>query len=194
MIKVFNINAAICLGILNLDEFAVIQKLTSKREIESKAKQFLLNHLLNTVVEIYYDSNGKPHLANDTRYISISHSYNKLVIIVNTNEATGVDVELIRDKITNIKHKFLSNAELLDCNNDVEKLLIYWGAKETLYKIYGLKGVNFIDNLSINSFAKLNSGTIIGNITMPNIKYSFALNYSLSENYVLVYALKKIVC
>ena len=154
MIQVFNIQNGLLFGILNLNEFYSEQNLISKREIETLGKNYLLAHLTNPTTQLVYDDKGKPYLANDSRHISISHSHDKLVIIINETEETGIDIELIRAKVIKIKHKFLSEIELIDASNDVEKLLIYWAAKETLYKIYGLKEVDFIKNLHLESFTK----------------------------------------
>lgn len=191
MIEVFNINAGLFFGILDLKTFAINENITAKREIEAKGGKYLINKLLNLAGEIQYDDRGKPYLVNDSRHISISHSHDKLAIIINDNEATGIDIELIRDKVLKIKHKFLTFPELLDANEDVEKLLIYWAAKETLYKIYGLKEVDFIKHLLVKPFTKHTFGTIIGEINLPDFKEIFQLNYQLLDDYVLVYALKK---
>lgn len=192
MIEVFNIKQGHFFGILNLKAFASKNNLTAKRSIELEGKQFLLDVLLGNTSQIYYDEKGKPHLVDNSNHISISHSHDKLAIMVNEKEPTGIDIELIREKVLKIKHKFLSESELLNANNDIEKLVMYWAAKETLYKIYGLKGVDFIEHLFINPFTKSNLGTIIGEVGLPNFKEQFALNYQIIDNYVLVYALKKL--
>lgn len=192
MIEVFNIKKGLYFGLLDLDAFAKTNNLTAKREIETKGKDFLIKTLIDDDSIIIYDEKGKPHLTNDSRHISISHSHDKLAIIINENEVTGIDIELIRDKVLKIKHKFLTNAELEDTGDNVEKLLVYWAAKETLYKIYGLKEVDFIANLFVNPFTKHNLGTIIGTIHLPDFKETFELNYQLLDNYVLVYSLNKI--
>ena len=192
MIEVFNIKEGLYFGLLNLEEFANQYNLTAKREIETQGKNFLINKLLGKEIEIKYDDKGKPYLAKDNRHISISHSHNKLAIIVNEQESTGIDIELIRDKVLKIKHKFLSDSELKDADDNVEKLLIYWAAKETLYKIYGLKEVGFIEHLFVKPFTKHNLGTIIGTIALPNVNETFHLNYQLIDDYVLAYAFNKI--
>lgn len=192
MIQVFNIHDGLLFGILNLNEFSAEQNLTSKREIETLGKNYLLAHLTTPTTQLVYDDKGKPYLEGDSRHISISHSHDKLAIIINKTEETGIDIELIREKVVKIKHKFLSDIELIDAEDDVEKLLIYWGAKETLYKIYGLKEVDFIKNLHLESFMKQATGKLLGYINLPNFNASFELNYQLLENYVLVYAFKKI--
>ena len=192
MIQVFNIKEGLYFGLLDLKAYAMLENLSAKREIETKGKNYLAKELLGNNCVIAYDNKGKPYLTGDTKHISISHSHDKLAIIVNEHESTGIDIELIRDKILKIKHKFLTNQELIDANDNVEKLLIYWAAKETLYKIYGLKEVDFIEHLLVKPFTKHNLGTIIGEINLPNFKEAFELNYQLLDDYVLVYASKKI--
>ncbi len=192
MVEVFNIKEGLFFGLLDLKAFAMHENLSAKREIETKGKNYLAKYLLGNSCAIAYDNKGKPYLSNDTRHISISHSHDKLAIIVNEHESTGIDIELIRDKVLKIKHKFLTNEELLEANDDVEKLLVYWAAKETLYKIYGLKEVDFIAHLFVKPFTKHKLGSIIGEINLPNFKEVFELNYQLIEDYALVYASKKI--
>ena len=193
MIEVFNIKKGLFFGILDLDAFASQKGLSAKREIETLGKQYLISKLLDReAVQIIYDSKGKPHLAGDTRHISLSHSHGKLAIIVNDHEPTGIDIELIRNKVLRIRHKFLSPAELAETGDDVEKLLIYWAAKESLYKIYGLKEVDFITHLFVKPFNKHNLGTITGEINLPAFKKAFELNYQSIDNYILVYALSEL--
>lgn len=192
MIKVFNIKKGLFFGLLNLKAFAVKENLSSKRAIELKGREYLIKELLNNDCETAYDNKGKPYLVGDNRHISISHSHDMLAVIVNEKESTGIDIELIRDKVLKIKHKFLTNEELIEANDDIEKLLIYWAAKETLYKIYGLKEVDFIAHLFVKPFTKHKLGTIIGEINLPNFKENFELNYQILNDYVLVYASKKI--
>lgn len=192
MIEVFNIKKGLFFGLLDLKEFSEVHRITVKRELETRGKNFLVSELIDANCKIIYDDKGKPYLENDPRHISISHSHDKLAIIVNDGEATGIDIELIRDKVLKIKHKFLSESELEETGNDVEKLLIYWAAKETLYKIYGLKEVDFMTNLFVKPFNKHNLGTVIGEINFPGLKKTFELNYQSVNNYILVYALSEI--
>jgi 4'-phosphopantetheinyl transferase len=192
LIEVFNIQEGLFFGILDLKAFSLQHQEVSNREIETLGKNFLLAHLTSDTTQLIYDDKGKPHLANDSRHLSISHSHDRLVIIINEKEETGIDIELLRDKVLKIKHKFLSISELSDANDDVEKLLIYWAAKETLYKIYGLKEVDFIKHLAVDPFMKQTHGKLNGFINLSNFNASFELNYQLVDNYALVYALKKI--
>jgi phosphopantetheinyl transferase (holo-ACP synthase) len=193
MIEVFNIKKGLFFGILDLAAFAREKGLNAKREIETLGKNYLMARLLdNDAAQIVYDDKGKPYLANDPRHISLSHSHDKLVMIINEHEPTGIDIELIRNKVLRIRHKFLSPAEMDETGENVEKLLVYWAAKETLYKIYGLKEVDFISHLFVKPFIKHNLGTIIGEINLPDFKKYFELNYQSVDDYILVYALSEI--
>lgn len=191
MIQVFNINSHLTFGILNLEEFALNNPTSSNREKEIAGKNHLLNHLIGDISKLNYDEKGKPSLLNDARFISISHSHDRLVIILNEIEETGIDIELIRDKVLRIKHKFLKKVELANANDDIEKLLIYWAAKETLYKIYGLKEVDFVHHLYIHPFDKKQTGELVGEIKLLKFHQIFKLYYQIVDNYVLVYAIEK---
>src|ERR1041384_6584303 len=83
-------------------------------------------------VKISYTEHNKPYLEGRREHISISHSHDRLAIAVNKNESTGIDIELLRDKVRNIAHKFLNPAEAEYAGTNVEKLIQIWAAKEAL--------------------------------------------------------------
>jgi phosphopantetheinyl transferase len=190
--EIFNITNDLKLGLLDLKAYSIQGALSTKRDIETRGRNFLLAELIDPDCSIFYDEKGKPHLVNDSRHISISHSHDRLAIIVNNNEPTGIDIELIRNKVLRIKHKFLSQEELVDAQDDIEKLLIYWAAKETLYKIYGLKEVDFIEHLFVKAFNKQQQGVISGMINLANFREAYQLHYQVLPEYVLVYAHTKL--
>ena len=55
--------------------------------------------------DLYYDDFGKPHL-KDGKFISITHSHNFTGIIISETDEVGIDIEMQRDKILKIAHKF----------------------------------------------------------------------------------------
>lgn len=192
MINVVNINEHISLGLLDLEAFSKEQEITVKRELERAGTLFLLKKLLpKGGVELNYTEHRKPILKDRPEHLSISHSHDKLAIIINSKESTGVDVELIRDKVINIKEKFLSESELNFAGNNVEVLTILWAAKETVYKIYGLKNVEFATNIFIEPFSE-NDETLTANLTLESFKKKYRLKKEKKENYILVYALHEI--
>lgn len=186
------INDQISLGTLDMPAFKVEENTEVKRELERKGIQFLLNRMFEgDPVNLMYLPTNKPYLEGRKEHISISHSHDKLVILVNGKENTGVDIELIREKIVNIKHKYLSENELKCFSNDIETLTVLWAAKEALYKVYGLKEVDFIKHLFIEEF-KADENNFYGRIELPNFKKRYLLSKRKEGNYILVYLLSEV--
>jgi phosphopantetheinyl transferase (holo-ACP synthase) len=175
-----------------LPDYSIFTGVTAKRELEKNATYFLLEKLFGKAVDLKYNSEGKPLLNSEGCHISISHSHDKLAIICNTQFDTGVDVELIRDKVLKIKDKFLSIAELEEAKDNVGKLIIYWAAKETLYKVYGLKEVEFAKHLFVHPFTLNPTGTLTGEINLESFRKKFNLHYEKLEDYMLVYVLNEL--
>ncbi|XLS28832.1 4'-phosphopantetheinyl transferase family protein [Flavobacteriaceae bacterium M23B6Z8] len=102
--------------------------------------------------DLFYDENGKPHL-KDGKHISITHSFIFSAIIVSESDEIGIDIELVRDKIQRIGHKFSSyEYEYINQNNTTITLSIVWCIKESLYKAFATKGVSFKDHIKVIPF------------------------------------------
>jgi len=117
--------------------------------------------------DLVYDEFGKPHL-KDGKHISITHSYHFSGIIISDKNPVGIDIEKQRDKIIRIAHKFtpITSDAYSKIKNTIElikKITIVWGAKESLYKIYGKKKLRFLEHIFITDFtsdAKKTNGEI----------------------------------
>lgn len=188
MIEVFNINTDLFYGILSLDKFAKTNDLVKKRDVEKQGCHYLINYLLGTTVTIKYSETGKPFLNSASEHISISHSHDKLAVIVNKKKSTGIDIELIRDKVVAIQHKFLTKEEQADANNNVEKLIVYWSAKESLYKVLGLAPIDFCAQIAIAPFNYTQpSSTLQGKIIVADMVHHYTLQYEKKGDYILTY-------
>ena len=102
--------------------------------------------------DVFYDAFGKPHL-KDKNYLSITHSFTFTAIIISKKKPVGIDVEKQRDKIVKIAHKFTPIEEYNTIANHealVSKLTVVWGAKESLYKIYGKKKLRFLHHIYLS--------------------------------------------
>lgn len=186
MLQIRTIEAHLRLGILDLRQFSNLLKVPTKRDLERSGTRLLLSRMISASADcLYYDLMGKPFLKARAEHISISHSHDYLGILLNDKQNTGLDIELIRDKVLNIQQKFLSPAELTFANNDVERLVTMWAAKEALYKIYGLKEIEFKTNIFLNEFS---GDEIIGTIKTNNFEKRFLLKQETFDNYKLVYA------
>jgi 4'-phosphopantetheinyl transferase len=147
--------------------------------------------------DLYYDEFGKPHLHSENRHaefteVSITHSHHFSAIIV-SNEAVGIDIEMQREKILKIAHKFVNDEELnrLQKTNTIEyikKLTVKWGAKEAIFKIKNEKGISFKDHIQVIPF-ELNEQQTIADLNYNGTKQKFTIHFSeLDTNFTLVYA------
>jgi 4'-phosphopantetheinyl transferase len=164
------------------------------RKAEWMASRLLLYLLINEVLEIDYDANGKPHISSREHSISISHTKGMIAVIIAKNLA-GIDIELINERVLHIKDRFLSDFEKKQIpeNDKVVSLLLYWSAKETLYKLYGQKQIDFKKNLNIRPFTIGLNGEMIGEIITENQINSYKLHFfhylkaDKNFNYIIVY-------
>jgi len=98
--------------------------------------------------DLYYDEMGKPHL-KDGKHISITHSNQFTGIIVSAANEVGIDIELQRDKILRIAHKFTPIEEYRTIANSealIRKLTIVWGCKESLRALRAFMQQKKMDN------------------------------------------------
>jgi 4'-phosphopantetheinyl transferase len=164
------------------------------RKLEWMAARLLMYELLNKVISIEYDENGKPLINNREQCISISHTKGIVAVIV-TNNMAGIDIEMKNERVLRIENKFISGLEKdqITEKNKAEYLLAYWSGKETLYKIHGGKGLDFKKNLYISPFKLENKGVFTGEIFTDNQSRAYSLNYFNytsqfnNNNYLIVY-------
>ncbi len=152
-----------------------------------------IRHLLHeagyTDQDLYYTENGKPHL-KDGRFISITHSYNFTAIIVSDDTEVGIDIEMQRDKILRIASRFTPLKEYHTLANEdalIRKLTIVWGAKESLYKIYGVKGLSFLQHIYVEDFDFEDAKTG-ASINYQGDKSGYAIDFLEFEGFTCVYA------
>ncbi|KQC32227.1 4-phosphopantetheinyl transferase [Nonlabens sp. YIK11] len=148
----------------------------------------LLLHAGYTDKDLYYDELGKPHLDGEC-YISITHSYELTAIII-SDATTGIDVEKRRDKILRIAKKFVNYESdfVENQENKTSALTVIWGAKESMYKCLGQKGLGFYDHCKVEPF-ELASHHTISRIDFNEIQLSYDTYFEEILEYTLVYIL-----
>ena len=143
--------------------------------------------------DLFYDEVGKPHL-HDGTHISITHSYNFTAIILSATTEVGIDIEMQRDKILRIAAKFTPLKEYRTLANDdavMRKLTIVWGAKESLYKIYGTKGLSFLQHINVTDFDFEDAQTT-AQISYHGRESDYKIYFTEFEGFTCVYAQKNI--
>ena len=178
------------LGLLQLDHFARQHNIVEKRLIETAGTRFLLDELLGRgTYTLNYTEHNKPFLEGRSERISISHSHDLLAIVVNAREETGVDIELIREKVLRIRHKFLNDAERQFAGNDLEKLITLWAAKESMYKVYGRKKLDFCSHLHVDPFE---GDDLQGKLEAGSSHKRYLMRRERLNGYILVYIMHEI--
>lgn len=149
------------------------------------ALQELCSELNYAYVGLDKDSWGKPRLVGNHGYISLAHCFPWALVAVAKRAPIGIDIQLPHKKLQKVQAKYLNKAEIKDSANDVEKLCIYWCAKEAVYKAYGGRGLSLGRDISIEPFVKSKQGAIQGKVGMNNY---YTIQYNFYENYVLAYS------
>lgn len=160
------------------------------KRLEWQAGRAVLQHLAEeaglTFSGIWKDNRGKPFLKNLPHHISLSHSYPYVAAQLSSVRSVGIDIEQPKEKLLKVAHRVFSSTEMQDAGIDPVKNCIYWCAKEALYKIYGKRGMSFIENLRIEPFDLAVKGIITGKISMPDLNEHVLLSYEAAPDYVLV--------
>lgn len=153
--------------------------------------RILLQDAGYTDLDLYYDDNGKPHLHGD-KHISITHSHNFAAIII-SDEIVGIDMEMRRDKIIRIAHKFC-DSEFQFLNQDdqeyIQKLTVIWGAKEAIFKIRNEKGISFKNHIKVLPF-ELQNEKVTAELHYDTVVKDFTIHFEEIEAFSLVYAFEK---
>lgn len=139
--------------------------------------------------DLYYDDFGKPHL-NNGKGISITHSHEFTGIIVSDDKKVGIDIEKQRDKILRIAHKFTPLKEYHTVANEealVRKLTIVWCAKESLYKLYGKKGLLFLENINVADF-DFEDGKTTAKVSFDGAISEYRIRFLEFEGFAFAYA------
>ena len=167
----------------------------SKMQSELHQRGFVsVRHLLKEAgysdADLYYNSYGKP-LLKDGKHISITHSYHFSAIAISNNDI-GIDIEMLRDKIKVIQHKFVNtDYDSLSDEDLVKQLTIIWGAKEAMYKTYPYGGLSFREHIAINPFLFKDTSSS-GRVIFKDWHKRFTIHFFFIEDtFACVYALPK---
>jgi phosphopantetheinyl transferase len=125
-------------------------------------------------------------------HFSWSHSGNYAAAIFNTEESTGIDIETVQPRILKIEDKFCNanDKKHIHRTRHTESLLIIWGAKESMFKQYGKKEVDFKKHLSISEFDLGEEGRFIGKFHKEDEHNEFLFEYSFFDGHVAVWILE----
>lgn len=160
------------------------------KKLEYLASRLLVKHMVHSFAELYHglskDEYGKPFLNGSSVHVSLSHSYPYVAAIIDRNRNVGIDIEQIKPKLLKVAPRFLSEQEVHDAASNLEKLCVYWCAKEALIKIYGKNDLFLRENLRIEPFSMGKRGEITGRIIANNSETTIPLQYFIYNQVAVV--------
>ncbi len=161
------------------------------RQREWLSSRFLLHRLAGDKHRhtILKDKHGKPYREDCPQHISLSHSREYVAVIL-SEKPVGIDIQKKEDKITRIAHKFVNQLENNRIPNSAAPDYYHaiWSAKESMYKAYGKKNLDFKTNMHVYPFQILDSITEFrGHVSKADCKQDYHLELQKVEGAYLVY-------
>lgn len=160
------------------------------RKQERLASRVLLKELLGKEARVDYYPNGAPFLPDLPLHISISHTKGYAAVIIQEYPAAGVDIEYRSDRVRKIRSRFMTPDEetAIDPDHETEHLLIYWCAKETLFKMIGQEEVDFCRHLHVEPFPYAESGEFLVRETRTQEGTFYKLAYLVAPDFILTWS------
>jgi len=175
------------LRVLSKAEQSYFQRFKNpQKRLHWLAYRVLLGEILGSDFEINYLEDGKPMLVYPQKFLSVSHSKDFVAVFLSETHAVGVDIEKISDRIQKIVPKFLSEPEQKNCNlSDSFLLHFYWGAKESVYKMFNQHRLLFAEQIHIDSI-DLKKQKATATIKIDTFQTEVQLIFRKIEDYILV--------
>ncbi|WP_299579188.1 4'-phosphopantetheinyl transferase family protein [uncultured Sunxiuqinia sp.] len=146
-----------------------------KRQQEWLSVKMMLRYIGCPSTQISYNSKGQPQVNHPSyQYISISHSSQLAGIILHTNKPVGLDIESLSRNFKTIERKYLSPTEIMWAHQDNKRHCLFWSAKEAVYKIAGIPGIHFSDQIVLSPEK---NNRLTAQLVTPERNEHFHLNY-----------------
>jgi len=168
---------------------SIPNNLHDNRKKELLAVRCLLYKMLKSPYTISYDEYGKPMLFinKQTFPISITHSKNQVAVAIHQTLNIGLDLEHRQERLAKLQLKFLNEKELDFCKKELWKITLCWSAKETVYKWYGKKQVDFKKDIHISPFIILPKGSFKTQLILNNQVSPLQVHYVIINDFAMTW-------
>lgn len=175
------------------EQLGAVEFMPEKR-LNKQLEKLAARHLLNTMngkpvhSQLIYDAFGKPFLREDPRFISFSHKYPFVALVMSSHPFTGIDMERLSNTPHKLRSKFVGPEDCVDLitSDPLEQATLIWSAKECLYKVYGKKALDFKEHMRVwvNADQKL-----MGRVQKKSHTIELELHYFVFQNYAVVHTI-----
>lgn len=134
---------------------------------------------------------GKPYLEQGTAAISISHSRQYVAVALHP-QSVGLDIQVETAQVERVAPKFVNATEwqwveAAPAEQRQYLLHVLWGAKEAMFKAYGLGGVDFRAHLTVQPLQwSVAGGTTTAQLHKPDLTISYRVTFRWVSGCVLV--------
>ncbi len=160
---------------------------SERRSLEWLSTRVMLFHLLGEEKIIHYRHDGSPYLEEGGPYISISHTREYVAILLHPKVPVGIDIETRTERVSRIANKFIAENEYIDPKQKTLHQLLHWSAKESLFKLIGLQGIDFREHLHIAPFTPALKGTMQATESRSNTPRPHRIYYEVHPHYILTW-------
>ncbi len=146
-------------------------KKTSIKKIEFLSVRYLLRLLKINPNDLTYSKDGAPELKTGNN-ISISHCKGYSTVLISEKKC-GIDIETYRNNILNIKDKFINDKDVKQIDSSsVNDLILIWCLKESVYKAEKIPGLNFKNEIFVESIAKHGNSNKFSSENNPLVNFA----------------------
>lgn len=172
------------------------ETMNHKRRREFLATRYLIQLGLPPGVqvnELTKDQNGCPRISNPEIYLGISHTKEYVGCVI-SNRPTGCDIEHYQPRIIRLSHRFMTEEDLrwAEDHNQLMKTHLMWGIKESAYKTWGKKRIDWNRHIHIDPIDwNAKKGKFKGSIGNESGRISFLGEYEYFPDFLFVWTIQQ---
>ena len=168
-----------------------MQRFTSdRRKLEWLSVRVLLYSMLQEDKEIGYSSEGKPHLTDNSSFISISHTKGYVAVILSSVAPVGIDIEQYAQRVHKVSDRYIRSDEQTEPYQDdmTWGLLLHWSAKEAVFKRMENADAD-LRKLRLTHFIPQEEGTFQVQELVTAQQELYSVGYRICPDFVLTWTL-----
>lgn len=165
----------------------------ASKVLQQMASRYLLELMYPTFpfLQVQKLEGGKLVLKDSPIDFSLTHTTEFSAAIMSDHLKVGIDIEKIDGRVLKVEKKFLNQDEInwlstLDLNSRIKFTTLCWSIKETVFKWWGMGGIDFANHINIHDTGQFDRGTVLVDFTNVSFK-SLAVQYSLIGDHWLTY-------
>jgi len=157
--------------------------MTTQRQAQLRASDYLLTHVLDINDAIERNEKGVPALVNGRANVSISHTHDYIALMTHPTHRVGVDIELVTRDISHILPRFTTPEELQLAKgaSTLPEAVFIWSCKECLFKAMQQEAVHFKEQLRLLS---IEPGEVVRSrweVNHPGLEAVFRVNSTIFD-------------